>query len=950
MSVGVVSSVLNQLSTFIVEEAKLLRELGLEIQGIVNELEHMKAFLMFAEGIEEEEDPRLQVWISQVQDAAYDIEDIVDEFRLRCNHQDGVKFCGLAQKIFGSMKSLRARHQIAHEIEGMKSRIKSICEGHKRYQTYYGTPNQAPSTYPSAVNNLWRDCRDDALLVEEANLVGIDSPKQQLISELLDHDPRLKVVSIFGMGGLGKTTLVKKIQQDVGSEFEVIVWISVSQTYDMLEVLKELIHQLFQEIRKPVPREVASLMSTDQLKLFVKGFLKDKRFLIVFDDVWDIKFWDGIKWALPDKVNRNRVMLTTRIEDIAYASSVEFSTYVHKMQSLSQEDSWILFCKRTFKDSCCPIHLKKVALRIMKKCEGLPLAIVTIGGVLALKDRSRIDEWKMVQHSLGGEVVIKGKLDNIKSILSLSYNELPDHLKTCLLYASIFPEDYKIRESRLIRFWISEGFVMEKTGMSTYDVARAYLHELINRSLIQIVRGSYDASGRMYHIHDILREIILSKASRRNFAIMATGKQRWPKKIRRLAIHDFKFAAESRGHFKYLRSMVIFKSVEPLPTSILSKLLRGSSRLLKVLDLGGTQLEEIPEEVFKLYHLKTLNLKGTRVKDIPKAIGHLKNLEFLDLSYTNVRELPNEILKIEGLIHLIVFDKPSDSTFVLNGFKGPKGIVKLSCLEWLCHIEANEILIREIGELKHLKVLGIKSLRQQDGKQLCSSLGKLSNLEDLCLRAIKDDEMLDLDDMNLVVHSGLLNLQVLSLWSQLRNVPKIISSLQELTSIELGWSRLMVDPLEYLQCLPNLRSLFLYKAFDGKSLCFKAGCFLKLENLILWRLYNLRELRINKDAMPNLRELSIISLESLKELPWGVKYLTKLQLLYIGGIMDEVIVKQVRGPCEEISHIPKIRIHTEVAESKEAPVRKKPLLSYHTSIRHLRYFVTNEESREPTDD
>ncbi|CAI9111909.1 OLC1v1012252C1 [Oldenlandia corymbosa var. corymbosa] len=315
--------------------------------------------------------------------------------------------------------------------------------------------------------------------------------------------------------------------------------------------------------------------------------------------------------------------------------------------------------------------------------------------------------------------------------------------------------------------------------------------------------------------------------------------------------------------------------MEPLSTSGLSQVLCGGSRLLKVLDLEGTDLEEIPKEVFKLFHLRTLNLKRTRLKVIPRSIGCLRNLEYLDVSYTNVSALPKELLKVKGLIHLNVFQCNESTRFVIKGFQGQHNISKLSSLEWLFCIEANETMIKEIGKLKNLKILAITILRREDEKHFCFSIGNLTKLRGL--------------------------------------VPKLVSCLKGLMSVALVSSKLINDPLESLQYLPNLRALMLEQAYEGESLWFKSGCFLELDNLTLVKLHNLKILRMEEGGMPNLRMLAIISLQSLQEFPWGVQHLIKLQYLYLELMSDEVIV-QLRNQYEEsedyqkISHILQILI------------------------------------------
>ncbi|CDP12977.1 unnamed protein product [Coffea canephora] len=257
MAETVLSFVLRQLSTFLHEEGRLLGGLRQEVQFIMDELGQMRAFLREAEAKEEDAQPTLQQWIKQVRDAAYDTEDILDEFVARFARRPATGFYGSVRRIFSSIKNLRARHRVASEIQSIKSRIKSISEAHTRYKSDYGISAQASNS----------------------------------LSALLEGDDhQLKVVSVVGMGGLGKTTLVKKVHEDleVRRHFPVRAWVTSS--------------------------------------------------------------------------HGNRVMLTTRKADVASASCAESLGYIHRMEPLSFEDSWTLFCNKIFKGNSCPGHLTDTCL------------------------------------------------------------------------------------------------------------------------------------------------------------------------------------------------------------------------------------------------------------------------------------------------------------------------------------------------------------------------------------------------------------------------------------------------------------------------------------------------------------------------------------------------------------------------------------------------------------
>ncbi|XP_027085017.2 disease resistance protein RPM1-like [Coffea arabica] len=896
----------------------------------MDELGQMRAFLKVAEPKEDDE-PRLQEWIKQVREAAYDIEDVLDEFVLRFAGHRHHGFCGSLQRILKAIKSLPARHQVASEIQSIKSRIKNISEGRQRYQVEFGIDHRVTGFSTMKGSRLYS--RDDALLVEEAKLVGIDQPKQHLISMLLEgHDYQLKVISVVGMAGLGKTTLVKKVHEDpdVRKNFPVRAWVTVSQTCDFPKLLRDLIRKLHKDLDKSAPQSIES-MTTAELKEIVKDFLQQAgRYAIVFDDVWDVEFWNEIKFALPEGNYGNRVMLTTRNADVAPASCTESQDFVYKMEPLSIKDSWTLFCNKIFKGNRCPDHLMDVAKAVLDKCDGLPLAILAIGGLLASKDVSRIDEWEMIQHSLGG------KLERVKRILSLSYNDLPSHLKPCLLYLSIYPEDYLIDCQGLIPLWIAENFVEWREGMSIEDVAWGYLGELIRRSLIQVTRVFYEGSPVTCQIHDLLREVILIKSREQNMVTITTGQpMTWPsEKVRRLVVHSSSNSSNIQHHqqrqfysFEHLRSFITVRSTNPLLSKIfLSEVLR-SSKLLKVLELVGQEIEETPNEIFNLLHLTYLSLFGTKVARVPRTIGKLQHLEYLNLGNTGVRELPVEILKLQKLRHLTVFQRvdPSDEDFGIHGFKGPSKLGGLLALQRLNTIDASSgsVIVIEIGKLTQLRELFITQLRREDGKELCSSLANLTSLRELSVESIgkgDDREIIDLNHHLPSLSSSsscsfLQSLRMLIMCGRLETMPVWITHLQNLVKIFMNWSGLRAeeDPLESLQHLPNLGEIGFCGSYQGEGLCFKAGGFLKMKQLWLRRMEGLRRITIEEGACPYLQRLILKQLPLLEDLPCGIQHLSHLQRLSLYE-MSSRMMEKVENQKEDsedyrrMAHIPEIVI------------------------------------------
>ncbi|PSS01364.1 Disease resistance protein [Actinidia chinensis var. chinensis] len=919
MAEAAVINLLANIAPFFREEVNLLSGVREEIEYIRDEFERMTAFLRVADA-REESDPQLKVWVKQVRDAAHDTEDVLDKFKLHLAQRRAHGFFDFLCKTTRFVSNLKARHQMVSEVRRIKSRVVNISEGHQRYHTIYGTIEQA-STRPTIVTNDWHDCRGDALLLEEAEVVGIEKPRKQLIGWLVEGSTGLNAVSVVGMGGSGKTTLVKKVYDDgtVKKHFKTHAWLTVSESFRVEDLLKDMIGQLFGEIMQPVPFGVET-MNNNRLKGIVKDFLRQRRYLVVFDDVWNISTWEAIKYILPDNDCGSRVIITTRFAHLASTCCQEIDGNIHSLMPLSAEDSWTLFCKKTFRGNLCPPHLEKISVRILKRCEGLPLAIVAISGVLAAKDRSRIDEWEMLYRSLGAELDGNGKLESMKQVLSLSYNDLPYYLKICFLYLSVFPEDHQIERMRIIRFWMAEGFVNVTEGKTLEEVAEGYLSELVNRNLVQVARTTSDGRLRSCRIHDLMREIILVKAKEQNIAtIVCGGDTRWPEKVRRLSIHRDSESVANSKHFSRLRSLIVFGAEDLVRISSLGGLCRGGSRHLKLLDLRGTPLETLPGEIFKLIHLKYLSLRSTPIQTIPKLIGKLENLETLDLKGTYVTELPDEILRLKKLRHLLLnhyeYGGPYPQFSGIRGFKAPCGIGSLQSLQKLSLIEADEIngngisIVKELGRLTELRRLCIAKLRRDDGTALCSSIGKLNNLRSLNIASLEEDEILDLQSL----FSAPPLLQRLYLKGRLEKLPHWITSHHSLFKVYLKWSKLRVDPLQSLQDLPNLIELqLLQEAYEGEGLCFKAGRFKRLKVLGLQRLNGLRWVKMEEGTMPRLERLYIRDCELVEEIPSGIEHITTLNLLVLGDMSGSLVSKldpQVQdGDNWKISHIPEVTV------------------------------------------
>ncbi|KAL0328378.1 UNVERIFIED_CONTAM: Disease resistance protein Pik-2 [Sesamum calycinum] len=471
------------------------------------------------------------------------------------------------------------------------------------------------------------------------------------------------------------------------------------------------------------------------------------------------------------------------------------------------------------------------------------------------------------------------------------------HLKPCFLYFSIFPENFRIYKTKLIRLWVAEGFVHPKEGKTMEEVAEDYVKELLDRSLIQVAETTNYGRPIRVRVHDLLRMIILTKSKEQNFLTIGSGGDtRWPNKSRRVAIHRSIGNTEDIKGCDQLRSLLVLDSVHALSKRNLSKLLCAGSSPLKVLELKGALSDKIPDYVFRLHLLKYLGLKNTMVKTIPNSIAKLRNLETLDLRCTKVTELPIEILKLRRLRHLLVYSNKQHRSYRpfedVQSFKAPYKIGRLSALQNLSDIEATQAgedtsIVREIGKLTEMRSLGIKKLRQEDGKDLCSSLGKLINLRSLYVASTAEDEIIDMQYPAYPTPP----LETIELRGRLRELPEWLPALHGLTRLYLRWSRMKHDPLNSLQNLPYLMEFELYHAYEGERLCFRASGFQRLKKLWLLSLNRLRLVIVEKGSMPLLQELYMSGCKSVEEVPFGIQHLGSLQCMDFSDMAEGFVTK-----------------------------------------------------------
>jgi len=906
MTETIVTLVINELVQLIAHESKLLRGIHREVVDIRDELESIQCFLKDTDKGGDLQDG-VKIWVKQVREVAYHIEDVIDEYVLHVAqrlHQQS--FIAFLHKIGHSLKTIKPHHDIATKIQDIKISVREIKDRRERYG--FSSLDQGSSS--KATNVTWHDLRVGSLFIEEDEVVGIESTRDELVSWLVGGVSKRSVISVVGMGGIGKTTLTKKVYENesVKGHFDCCVWITVSQSYNLLKILMSMTKQIYGEKETATPGQINM---TDEITLIsqLRKCLQQKRYVVVFDDVWKIEFWEIVKHALPYNDRGSRIIITTRNDLIGVSCKESLYDQVHKLQPLSQDKAWELFCRKAFQTEFqggCPRELVRQSMDIVRKCEGLPLAIVAIGGLLSTKEKVPL-EWQKLLDSLCSELECNPHLTSITNILFLSYHDLPCYLKSCYLYFSIFPEDYSISGSRLLWLWVAEGFIKGKKGKALEDVAGEYLMELIHRNLVQVSFGELDYEiYRQYRIHDLLHEIILSKAEELNFCqVLEAGDTTSHGKSRCLSIHDVRENVFKTSEYSRIRSVFLF-NISEMPRAFIVKLFK-KFKLLKVLDFEDAPIDYLPQEVGNLFHLKNLSLRRTKVKILPKSVGRLQNLQTLNVLETAVRELPIEILRLYKLRHILALshDFEIKSSFhFMQGVKIHEGVGCLKDLQTLSSINDHHGggLFEELGKLSQLRILGISRMTAKRGRALCTSIQNMVHLTNLHVGSISENEILDLQSIS----SPPPFLEHIYLRGRLEKLPNWILELQNLVSLILFFSSLKEDQLSCLQALPNLITLSFNQAYNGEQLHFEVGGFRKLKRLALRELKELKIVEIDRGSLPSLKQLEIGPCPQMKELPSGIQHLESLKILGFYEMRGEFVLRMQPEGGEDYWKVKKV--------------------------------------------
>ncbi|KAJ9552084.1 hypothetical protein OSB04_016129 [Centaurea solstitialis] len=673
-------------------------------------------------------------------------------------------------------------------------------------------------------------------------VVGFDRDANAIRDKLVEDTKKLCLTFIVGMGGLGKTTLATRVFNDpyVVHHFHVRAWVTVSQAY----IKRDFLIQTLTFIGVQQDLEEAS---DSQLRGKLHKHLMRKRYLIVIDDIWSIDAWDDLKLFFPHDNTGSRILLTSRLNEVA--SLAQPHGYVHSLSGLTEEESWELLKQKVFHGNECPEWLIKPGMEIARKCQGLPLSVVVIAGILAKEEMSK-DLWEKIACSVTSYIV-SDKKGNLET-LALSYHHLPHHLRECFLYLGGFPEDHWFNVKRLTWLWVAEGFIEEAGNQSLEDTAKAYLMDLVDRNLVIVAERKFNSEVKACKLHDLVRELCQEKAKEERiffkacrppneviprlipYEVVAQYKQR-----RLFTNQDITIVNLVHPPIPSIRSLFYFHKNPRLIDDTESEYFYSFS-LLRVLDLQKSKYEYVPQSMALLVHLRYLAIWNS--SGFPSSLCNLWSLQTLILktSYSRM-DLPSNISDLVNLRHLW-----SNAELFLLTIEKPMNLQSISEVRYGDGVENFQKYFPSI------KKLAYTFSSDEKGR-----FELLPYLEILKLRR--------------GFHKN-------HIWFP--------ATLRKLTLVKCGlsWSNMSI-----IQSLPNLEVLKLKdNAFEGTQWNageqqFRQLKFLRLEklNIVQWEAYS--------TSFPCLKRLAVWFCGDLEEIPLEIGEIATLELIETDSWSDSVV-------------------------------------------------------------
>ncbi|XP_028071652.1 putative disease resistance RPP13-like protein 1 [Camellia sinensis] len=690
-----------KMTSFASSKLPTFEGIGAQLTNWTNMLSQIEALLIDAEE-KQMTDRAVNLWLDDLQDLAYDLDDVVDEFATEALRQSlkAKPHQASSSKVWNPILNFKPgdvwfNFKMRSKIEEITTRLRTSFEQCSKLNLVKIVGTTTPT-------KTWQRPESTSLL-KEPRVYGREKDQRKIIELLVGGGEssrnKVDVIPVVGMGGIGKTTLAQMVYNDetVKKHFDLKAWVCVSDEFDIMKITKA--------IYDSVTSQTSSFNNLDQAQVQLKQALVGKKFLIVLDDVWNKKYndWNDLSSPFNDGAQGSKVVVTTRSRDIArMMATVE----LHDVEILSDEDCWSLFAQHAFENRSIDANpnLVSIGKKIVEKCKGLPLAAKTLSGLLRCKERD--EEWVDVLCSKIWD--LSHEESDILPALRLSYHHLPSHLKQCFAYCSIIPNDYEFEEEEIVLLWMAEGFILHKREKQMEDVGDEYFRELLSRSFFQ---PSSTGKTSKFVMHDLIND--LAQVVARETCFRLEDILKYPKQCKNIKkarhssymqeVHEGMKKFEIFDKAMHLRTFLPFNTpydcknylASNVPLNLLLKL-----RRLRVLNMSRYHITEVPNSVGDLKHLRYLNLSHTSIEELPESLGSLYNLQTLILrECTKLKKLPIDLGNLIDLRHL-------DTTNAHHLEEMPLGIGKLASLQTLSNFIVTKNSghrLKELGNLIYLR-------------------------------------------------------------------------------------------------------------------------------------------------------------------------------------------------------------------------------------------------------
>ncbi|XWS24026.1 hypothetical protein CRYUN_Cryun28dG0065900 [Craigia yunnanensis] len=636
---------------------KKLQEKLLIIQAVIEDAEERQL-----------KHKKVKIWLSKLRDVAYDADDLLDEITTQVLRRQLVKkkwkmddpvknklrriqasICEETQRQVRitsfTLQSILSSFEMSRKLTKIVERLDDIAREISTFQFKEVVAYKRSDTIEK---------RETGSYVEESEVYGRTEDVKKIVDLLLSSDANSWVIPIVGIGGIGKTTLAQLVYNDqsLDGHFDKKIWVSLYDNFSTKKLLSEMLECVTEH------RCESSQISVLQSQL--RDSLYGKRYLLVMDDVWndDQQEWDKVRNLLRCGAEGSKIIVTTRSEKV---SSIMSNTPPYPLEALTKDDCWTLFKHQAFAygEEDAFSNLLPIGQQIIDKCQGVPLAAKVLGGLLRSKREE--NEWLRVRESDlwnldAGE-------NRILSVLRLSFNHLPSHLKRCFAYCAIFPRNYHLNKEKLIQQWIAGGLVQLSAGDDPNmleHIGNECFNDLLKMSFFQLASCSNVVEFKVPNlIFDLAKYVagneFLAIANSYQAQVVAGGDLAGA----RHALVDSNYRSNMVPEALYkahkLCTFNLLSSGDITMESLRNLVLRF--RHLKILNLSGSGIKRMHRSISDLIYLRYLDLSNTPLETLPDTIGDLCNLRTLELSgCTDLVELPRETIKLVKLRHLNIKD------------------------------------------------------------------------------------------------------------------------------------------------------------------------------------------------------------------------------------------------------------------------------------------------------